>query len=91
MANKGNNWNSFMEDKPTRILLNALCMVFCGYYAVGAVIDLVRPSESSQLLIAQMGQTGYIVMTVVRLLVMLWAAVAFARMAYKVYKEDDKK
>ena len=90
MANKGNNWNSFMEDKPTRILLNVLCMGFCGYHAFGAVMALVRPGESSQILMAQMGQTGYVAMTVVRLLVMLWAVVAFARMAIKTYQEDDK-
>ena len=90
MAQNGSNWNSFMQDKPTRILLNLICTGFCGFYAVGAVMDLIRPNESTQMLAQQMGQTGFLVMTVARFLVLLWAAVTFARMAWKVFKEDDE-
>lgn len=89
MAQGGNNWNSFMQERPTRILLNALCSVICGFYGVGAVVDLVRPGDSAQMLMEQMGTTGYTVMTVARLLVMLWACIAFARSAVKVLQEKD--
>lgn len=87
---QGNNWNSFMQEKPTRILLNALCSVICGYYGVGAIVDLVRPNENAQMLAEQIGQTGYLVLTVLRLLAMLWATVAFARAAVKILQEKDE-
>lgn len=89
MAGQGNNWNDFMQSKPVRIMLNAFCAVICGYYAVGAVFDLVRPSETSLMLIEQVGTLGYYALTVARLVVCLWVAVVFARMTVKTIREEE--
>lgn len=89
MAGQGNNWNDFMQSKPVRMALNALCSVICGYYAIGAVFDLVRPSETSLMLIEQMGTYGYYALTVVRMVVCLWVAVVFARMTVKTFHEEE--
>jgi hypothetical protein len=35
-----------------------------------------------------MGQTGFVIMTVVRFLVCVWAAVAFGRLVVKTIKEQ---
>lgn len=85
----GNDWNSFMRSKAVRLALNGLCAVICGYYAVSAVFDIVSPNEQSQMLVEAMGQTGFMVMTIVRLLVCLWASIAFARLTVKVLQEKD--
>ena len=87
----GNDWNSFMQSKPARLVLNAICAVFCGYYAIAAVFDIVSPNEQAQVLINTMGQMGFTIMTVVRLLVCLWGAVAFGRLTVKVLQEKDEK
>ncbi len=86
----GNDWNSFMQSKRMRVLLYGLCTVFCGYYSLGAVMDLVSPGDSARMLAESMGQLGYVVMTVLRLLACLWAAIAFARLALAAAREDDE-
>ena len=84
----GNDWNSFMQSKPVRVLLYGLCVVCCAFYALGAVMDLVSPSEATAMLAQTMGQTGFVIMTVVRFLVCVWAAVAFGRLVVKTSKEQ---
>lgn len=86
---QNDDWNSFIQSRPMRILLNAICAVCCGFYAVGGVRDLISPSDSSQVLLEQMGTTGFYAMTVIRTLVCVWVAVVFARMAYKAFKDVD--
>ena len=86
----GDDWNKFMQSGPVRTALYAVCAVFSGFYAASAVMDIVSPNESSLMLIEQIGQTGYIAMSVVRALVCAWAAIAFARLAVKVFTDKDK-
>lgn len=90
MAGQGDDWNSFIQSKPVQVFLYGFCSVCCAFYSVGAVVDLVRPDDSTQLLIETMGQQGFVIMTVVRLLVCLWAAVAFARMTVKALQSKDE-
>lgn len=85
----GNDWNSFIQSRPVRIFLYGLCTVCCLYYSFGAVMDLVSPAESAAMLIESMGKTGFVIMTVVRLLVCLWAAVSFGRLTFKIIKEKN--
>jgi len=84
----GNDWNSFMQSKPVRVFLYGLCTVCCAFYAFGAVMDLVSPNDTTALLVQSMGQTGFVVMTVVRFLVCIWAAIAFGRLTFKMIKEQ---
>ena len=84
----GNDWNEFMQSRPVRIFLYALCTACCLYYSFGAVMDIVSPGDSAAMLIASMGQAGFMVMTVIRLLVCLWAAFSFGRMTLKAIKDD---
>ena len=85
----GNDWNEFMQSKQVRVVLYGVCTCFCAFHAVGAINDLRFPEGSAQLIEA-MGSTGFYAMTVVRLLVMLWATIAFARMAIKALREGDQ-
>ncbi len=85
----GNDWNEFMQSKTVRTVLYAICTLFCAYYAVMAVFDIVSPSEASLTLIESMGTTGYYIMTVIRMLVCAWASVSFARAAYKAFGERE--
>ena len=87
MAQSDNGWNDFMQSKQTRIVMNALCAVICGAYAVGGVMDLVRPEETSTALIEQIGTMGFTVLTVARIAVCLWVSVVFCRMAIKTIRE----
>lgn len=86
----GNDWNEFMQSKSVRTVMYAVCAVFSGFYAVSAVMDIISPSDSALILIEQMGQTGYVAMTVARALVCGWAAFAFARIAVKTFTDKDK-
>ena len=88
MAGKGDDWNSFLQGREARLLLDGLCVVICVFYAVGAVRELMHP-EQSVALIEVMGATAYIAMTALRMIVCLATAIAFARMAVKVWHEDD--
>lgn len=85
----GDDWNSFMQSKPVRLALNAICAAACGFYAIGALIDLIRPGDQAQMLMETMGSTAFYALTVVRGLVCLWVAVVFVRMIIKVLKEED--
>lgn len=84
-----NDWNRFIQSKPVQLALNGFCAVICGYYAVGAVMDLVSPGEQALMLMEALGTTGYYALTVARMLVCLWVAIVFARMTVKVLQ--DKK
>ena len=82
------DWNSFMQDKPTRVLLNALVAVICAFYAVDAVRELISPNDTSLMLIEQMGRPGYLALTVARLVVCVWVTISFVRQIVKIIKED---
>ena len=84
-----NDWNNFMQSKPIRIILYTVCVVFSGFYAIDAAMELVSPHEQSLMLIEQIGQTGFMAMTVARLLVCAWAAFSFARLTYKIFKGEE--
>lgn len=78
-----------MQSREARIVLYGICTVFCFYHSVSAVVDLLHPETSAQLIEA-MGSTGFYAMTVVRLIALVWAGVAFGRMAYKAFQEKSK-
>ena len=90
MSNSGNDWNSFMQSRPARLVLNALCTVICAYYVVDGVREMMSP-ERSAVLIEQLGPTAYYALTVVRILVCIWVSVVFGRMTWKTFNEQDPK
>lgn len=85
----GDDWNSFVQSRPVRILLYTICTCCCAFYGIGAVRDLIHP-ENSAGLIETMGSTGFYVMTGVRVVVMAWVTVAFARMVVKAIRDEDQ-
>ncbi|MDO4798850.1 MAG: hypothetical protein Q4A01_12625 [Coriobacteriales bacterium] len=89
MANNdnGSNWNSFMQEKRTQVVLYGICVFFCLFYAIDGVRELLTPERVEQM-VAIMGAPGYYAMTIVRTVVLLITAVAFGRIAYKAYKEQ---
>ena len=84
----GDDWNSFVQSRPVRIMLYSICTCACVFYAVGAVRDLLHP-ENSAALIEAMGSTGFYAVTGVRLVVMIWVAVTFAKMVLKAIRDVD--
>ncbi len=84
----GDDWNSFMQSRPARIVLNALCAVLTAGYAVGGVMDIVNPGSSSTALIEQLGLTGYYALTAARTAVCAWVAIVFARATLKAIREE---
>ena len=89
MADNGGGWNSFMQSKQMQMVLYSVCVFFCLFYAVGGIMDLMNP-ERSAALVANIGETGYLVLTIVRTVVLLVTAGAFARIVYKMAKSDDE-
>ncbi len=89
MANNGGDWNSFMQSKQMQTILYSICVFFCLFYAVGGIMDLMHP-ERSAALIANMGETGFYAMTIIRTVVLLITGVAFARIVYKRAKSGDE-
>ena len=88
MAANDNGWNSFMQSKQTRMILNGFVSVMCVVYAVDAARELL--SGGNAMLIEQVGQTVYVAMTAIRGLVCAWVAFVFARMAFKTFMEKDE-
>ncbi len=84
-----NGWNSFMQRRPVRVALYAVCALSCGVYAVDGVRELLGPGESSRLLIEQVGQLAFTVMFAARAAVCAWVAVVFTRMAVKAARDDS--
>ena len=78
-----------MQSKQMQVVLYSVCVFFCLFYAVGGVMDMMHP-ERSAALIANIGETGYYVLTIVRTVVLLVTAGAFARIVYKMAKSDDE-
>ena len=72
-----------------RILLNGICALCCGYYALDGVHELVSPGETSALLVARMGVAGFYALTVARTLVCAWVAVVFARMTAEAFRDEE--
>ncbi|MDO5118473.1 MAG: hypothetical protein Q4G41_08080 [Coriobacteriales bacterium] len=91
MANRGNDWNSFMQSRYAQLVLNGFCTIITAFYAVDAVREMLSP-ERSAVLMQQVGPTMYYVLTVARTLVCVWVSFIFGRMTYKVYlkKDDDE-
>ncbi len=88
MAGNDNGWNSFMQSKQARIILNGFCAVMCAVYAVDAARELLGGGNA--LLIEQVGQTAYVALTAIRGLVCAWVAFVFGRMTYKTFMESDE-
>lgn len=86
MANNGGDWNSFMQSKPVQMVLYSACVVFCVFYAVGGIMEMMSPDRSTGLVQA-LGEGGYYALIIVRTIVLLITAVAFARIAIKTYRE----
>ena len=85
----GDDWNEFMQSKPVRIAFDCLCAAICGFYAVGAVIDLVRPNETAQMLIESVGTMGFYALTVARGVVCVWVSITFVRQTLKLLRNDE--
>lgn len=84
--NNDNSWNSFMGSPEAQIAMYAICIVFCVAYAIGGIRELMAYDPSAPLVQA-VGETGYIALTVARVVVLLITGGAFARVAYKIYKK----
>lgn len=84
-----NDWNDFVQSKPVRLIMNAICAIACGFYGISAVVDLVRPNEQAFLLMETTGTTAFYALTVARMVVCLWVAVVFVRAIIKVLQEED--
>ena len=88
MAQSGNDWNSFMQSRKARLAMYGICVFFCVYYAVDAVLEMMSP-ERSALMMQATGATAYYAITVARAVVLLFTGGAFGRMWLKVLKEED--
>ncbi len=89
MANGGGGWNSFMQSREAQLVLYSICVFFCLYYAVDGIMEMMSP-ERSALMIANIGQGGYMALTITRTVVLAITAVAFGRIVYKIYKHGKK-
>lgn len=91
MADKkpGDGWNSFMQSREAQLAMYGVVVVFCVYYAVDAVRELMSPERSAALMEA-MGATAYYVVTVLRAVVCLGTGVAFARMAARIFRDRQE-
>jgi len=86
MANKSGNW--FSDNWEAQLLMYGICTAFSAFYVVDAVRELLSPQNSAAI-IESIGTTGFYALTIIRLVVCAWAAIAFARMAWKVFQERD--
>ena len=86
----GNDWNSFMQDKKIRSVMYGVAASFCVFHAVRAIYGLVTGSDqTAAALIEQIGQGGYVALTVAQAVVCLWAGAMFIRYIFKMMSEDD--
>lgn len=88
MAGNGNDWNSFMQQKSVQMLMYGICVLFCLYYAVDGIMEMMSP-ERSALMMQSLGATGYYALTIVRTIVLVCTAGAFARMVLRMRSEDE--
>ena len=88
MAQQGNGWNSFMQDKNVQAALYSICVLFCLGYALDGILELMSPERSANM-ITLMGAPGYYAMTIIRTVVLLITAFAFGRIVYKRFTEKD--
>lgn len=93
MADKrsgGNNgWSEFMQSREVQLFMYGAVVVFCVYYAVDAVRELMTP-ERSAVLMEAMGSTAYYVVTILRAIVCLGTGVAFARIALRIFRDKQE-
>ena len=78
-----------MQTKNTRLAMYGICVFFCVYYAVDALLEMMSPERSAYMMQAT-GPTMYYVITVARVIVLLATGGAFGRMWFKVFKEEEK-
>ena len=78
-----------MQSKNARLAMYGICVFFCVYYAVDAVMEMMSPERSAYMM-QETGSTVYYVITVARAIVLLVTGIAFGRMWFKVFKEDDE-
>lgn len=77
-----------MQSKQTRMAMYGICVFFCLFYAVDGVMEMMSP-ERSALMMANIGETGYYALTIIRTVVLIITGIAFGRIVLKTYKEDD--
>lgn len=82
------SWNELMQSKPMRILFNGIVVAACVYYAVDAVMEMLSPERSTQM-IEMLGTTTFYLVDGCRAIVCAVCAVIFSRMLMKVFAEDD--
>ena len=83
------DWNSFMQSRLVRVVLYSICAAFGFFYALAAVPELLHP-ERQAAYVEAVGTTAFYAITVVRMLVMVWVGVMFARMALKAFQDKDE-
>lgn len=88
MATGNNGWNSFMQSRQARLILNGFCAIICAVYAADAAREIL--SGGNAMLIEQVGQVAYVALTAIRGLVCAWVSVVFGRMTYKTFMEKDE-
>lgn len=89
MANWGNDWNSMMQTRQARIVMYGICVFFCVYYGVDAVMEMLSPERSANLMQIA-GPVGYYAMTIVRAVVCMGTGIAFGRLVLKALNEEDE-
>ena len=70
------------------MIMYGMVCVICAWYTVDAVRELFDPGMY-QALKEQIGDLWYTVLTIGRGLATGWASVAFGRMAYKAFREQE--
>lgn len=83
------SWNSFMQTRQARIVTYSICVAFCFYYVLDAVMELLDP-ERSAALIETLGETTFYLMDGGRALACLVTGIAFGRMLLKVIEEREE-
>ena len=89
MANIGNDWNSFVQKRETRMALYGICVFFCFFHAFNSLTEMLSP-ERSAAQIAMMGSTGYYAMAIIRTVVLIATGIAFGRIVLKTYRQKDE-
>lgn len=75
-----------MQSRTTQVVLYGLCVLFCVGYAIDGVADLVF-SDRSVAYVATLGQTGFTIMTVTRVVVCVVTGLAFGRLIVKMFRD----
>ena len=87
MAGGGNDWNSFMQSRLARIVLNGVCAVMTASYAIDGGRGVL--SGGSAMVGGRGGTSGGYALSIARLRVCVWVSVVFTRATLKVMREQD--